>query len=118
MAARSGVSRRCWRRPFFAAVSVPMLTVRNCVETPFISLSKYRKLMGISEDMYPEFKKLNKWVIKDPVDEINRVTDFQVTAESKRESRKVAAIKFKTQRVQHPPGLETRTLPLFPDLED
>lgn len=91
---------------------------RNYGETPFISLSKYRKLMGISDDMYPEFKKLNKWVIKDPVEEINRVTDFQVTAEPKRESRKVAAIKFKTRRVQQLPGLESRTLPLFPDLED
>lgn len=91
---------------------------RDCGETPFISLSKYRKLMGIADDMYPEFKKLNKWVIKDPVEEINRVTDFQVTAEPKRESRKVAAIKFKTRRVQQVPGLDSRTLPLFPDLED
>jgi hypothetical protein len=91
---------------------------RGYGETPFIPLPKYRKLMGVSDDMYPEFKKLNKWVIKDPVEEINRVTDFHVTAEPRRESRKVTAVKFRTRRIQQLPALDNRTLPLFPDIED
>jgi hypothetical protein len=32
-------------------------------ETPWIPLETFRELMGIAEEMYPEFKKLNKWVI-------------------------------------------------------
>lgn len=91
---------------------------RNAGETPFIPLSIYRKMMGLSDDMYPEFKKLNKWVIKDPVDEINRVTDFRVTPETRRESRKVSAVKFKARRMLALPGQDNRTLPLFADLED
>jgi hypothetical protein len=91
---------------------------RNAGETPFIPLPIYRKMMGLSDDMYPEFKKLNKWVIKDPVEEINRVTDFHVTPETRRESRKVSAVKFKARRVLELPGQDNRTLPLFGDLED
>ena len=40
-------------------------------ETAFISIAGFRKLMGIPDEMYPEFKHLNKWVIKDPVAEIH-----------------------------------------------
>ena len=32
--------------------------------------------MGVADDLYPEFKKFNKWVIKDPIKEINKVMDF------------------------------------------
>ncbi|HEY5746298.1 MAG TPA: replication initiation protein, partial [Chryseolinea sp.] len=42
-------------------------------ETPFISIPDFRKLMGIPDGMYPEFKKLSKWVIKDPLAEINKI---------------------------------------------
>jgi hypothetical protein len=55
--------------------------------------------MGISEEMYPEFKKLNKWVIKDPIAEINEVTDFRVEVEYTRQSRKVSAVKFRMRRL-------------------
>ena len=64
---------------------------KNYSETPFIPLEKFRELMGIANDMYPEFKKLNKWVIKDPIEEINEVTDFHVNVEYKRWSRRVDA---------------------------
>jgi Initiator Replication protein len=72
---------------------------KNCGETPFIPLQKFRELMGIGDDMYPEFKKLNKWVIKDPIEEINEVTDFHVDIEYKRDCRKIVAIKFRMRRV-------------------
>src|SRR5918999_6526919 len=44
---------------------------KNFGETPFISLESYRVLMGVAEDMYPEFKRLNTRVIRDPITEIN-----------------------------------------------
>jgi hypothetical protein len=67
-------------------------------ETPWIPLETFRELMGIAEEMYPEFKKLNKWVIKDPIAEINEVTDFRVEVEYRRQSRKISAVKFRMQR--------------------
>jgi len=72
---------------------------RNYGETPYIPLEQYRKLMGMSEDMYPLFKDLNKYVIKASIKEINDVTDFNVTVEYARNSRKVVAIKFRVRRV-------------------
>jgi len=61
--------------------------------------------MGIPEGMYPEFKKLSKWVIKDPLAEINKVTDLTVTAEYKKEGKAVVAVKFRIHRtLQLPKG--------------
>lgn len=73
--------------------------IKNYGETPFIPLEKFRELMGIADDMYPEFKKLNKWVIKDPIEEINEVTDFYVEVDYRRDCRKIVAIKFRMRRV-------------------
>jgi hypothetical protein len=68
-------------------------------ETPWIPLETFRELMGIAEEMYPEFKKLNKWVIKDPITAINEVTDFRVDVEYRRQSRKISAVKFSMRRM-------------------
>ena len=72
---------------------------RNYGETPFILLAHFRKLMGIPDGSYTEFKKLNTRVIKEPIEEINERTDLSVTVEYQRKSRKVAALKFKIQRL-------------------
>jgi plasmid replication initiation protein len=93
---------------------------RNYGETPYIPLEKYRKLMGMSEDMYPLFKDLNKYVIKASIKEINDVTDFNVTVEYARNSRKVVAIKFRVRRVLQLPQAPVVQPVLFPsgDLPD
>ena len=92
---------------------------KNYGETPFIPLDTYRELMGISEVQYARFKDLSLYVIKAPVEEINRVTDFRVAVVYKRERRKVTGIKFKVQRVcESPMTVSMRTLPLFSNLED
>ncbi len=91
---------------------------KNYGETPFVSLEKYRELMGISGDSYTYFKKLNTRVIKEPVEEINKVTDFRVQVEYRRERRKVVAVKFRVRRVLQIPEQSTRQETLFPDLDD
>lgn len=91
---------------------------RNYGETRFIPLEKYRELMGLGGNLYPEFKDLGKYVIKAPVEEINRVTDFRVEAEYRREGRKVVAVKFKVRRVQLLLGQVSKQETLFPDLMD
>ena len=93
---------------------------RNYGETPYIPLEKYRRLMGMSEDMYPLFKDLNKYVIKASIKEINDVTDFHVTVEYSRSSRRVAAVKFRVRRVLQLSQAPTVQPVLFPsdDLPD
>jgi hypothetical protein len=77
---------------------------RDYGESPFISLAEYRKLMGIADDMYPLFKLFNQRIIKEPVAEINRVSDFLVSVTYQRSGRKVTALKFKIRRVTTLPG--------------
>ena len=57
-------------------------------------------------------------MIKGPVDEINRLTDFNITVAYQREKRKVAAIKFRVEQEKQLPGSVVRQGALFPDLDD
>jgi hypothetical protein len=71
--------------------------------------------MGIPQGMYPEFKKLNQYVIKEPLEEINEVTDLTVTVEYKKEGRSVVAVKFRFRRTLQLPGKPTGQGELFPE---
>jgi hypothetical protein len=95
-------------------------TARQQGETPFIPVERYRDIMGISAEQYPQFKEFNRRVIKEPVAEINRVTDFHVEADYQRRGRgdKVVAVKFRIRRVMDAIEHGKGTLSLFPDLED
>ncbi len=61
---------------------------RDYGETPFISLEQFRELMGITEGMYPTFKRLSEKVVNPAIAEINRLSDFRVTVDYQRQSRK------------------------------
>src|SRR6266436_5453871 len=87
-------------------------------ETPFIELKKYRQLMGIKEGGYPKFKEFNRCAVKEPVAEINRISDFQVSVDYQRERRKVTALKFKMRRVALLPEPNKEQGKLFPELDD
>ena len=90
-------------------------TARDYGETPFIRLEKFRELMGIALDGYPIFKHLNHRVIKPAIKEINELTNFFVEVEQKRESRKVAFLKFRISRLKQMERSESE--PLYPDVE-
>jgi Initiator Replication protein len=93
-------------------------TGRDYGETPFISIMDFRKLMGIPQGQYARFKDLSLYVIKEPVTEINDVSDFCVSIDYQRQGRKVTALKFKIRRVVRLPGALTGQGSLFPGLED
>jgi Initiator Replication protein len=61
-----------------------------------MSVEKFRSYMGIKETEYPDFKRLNQWVISGPIKRINEseLSDIEVRAELRRENRKVSEIKF------------------------
>jgi hypothetical protein len=74
--------------------------------------------LGVAPGQYARFKDLSFYVIKKPVDEINRVTDFYVTVEYREEGRKVTAVKFKIRRTLMLTEQRTQQGTLFPDLTD
>src|SRR3989449_287848 len=91
---------------------------RDYGETPFIPLDAFRKLMGVTDKMYPAFMNFNQKVIKPAVDEINAVSDFRVAVDYQRQGRKVTALKFKMRRIALLPEAVTAQRKLFPDLEE
>jgi hypothetical protein len=66
----------------------------NTGETPFIPLDTFKKSMCVGESMYAEFDQLNKRLIKEPINEINEISDLNVSVSFRRESRKITGIKF------------------------
>ena len=91
---------------------------RDYGETPFIPLEQFRELMGAGGEKYSAFRDLNKYVIKEPIAEINSVSDFRVTVDYQRQGRKVVGLKFKIRRVQQLLIAGSNQPDLFPDLQD
>ena len=92
--------------------------IHNYGETPFVPLERLRELMGIPETMYPQFKEFNRRVIKEPIEEVNAKTDFQITVVYQRINRQVTAVRFKFRRILQLPTPHTKQATLFADLED
>jgi len=90
---------------------------REYGETPFIRLEDFRKLMGIQEGGYPKFKELNRCAVKEPIAEINRISDFQVSIDYQRQGRRIIALKFKMRRVALLPEPNNGQGKLFADAD-
>ena len=87
-------------------------------QTPWMELEKFKEYMGIERDQYPQFKELNKFVIKKAIKEINAKTDLWVEVEYKREKRKIVALKFLIKGNPNKPE-NLRQLPLpFPETDE
>lgn len=67
---------------------------RSYGETPQISISEFRELMGVDEDEYLVFSRFNEKVIKKAVNEINELSDLFVAVRYHRVQRKIDGIKF------------------------
>lgn len=103
-----------------------LFDARRYGETPYIPVITYRRLMGLEDQMYGDFKRLNQRVIKEPVEEINEVTDLSVRVEYERRARRVVALKFRiwssvelAEKAEAQPALfsdETAPPPLVADL--
>ena len=63
--------------------------------TGWWDIEVFRRLMGVHDTAYyDDFAKLNAKVIKPAVREVNTVSDITLTVEIRRESRRVAALRF------------------------
>lgn len=90
---------------------------RGYGETPYIPLETLKNLMGIDEDEYSDFKRLNRDVIRKAVAEINKLTAFHVDVEYQRRGRRVVAVKFKIQQLKQIPQQDRKQEELFPELK-
>lgn len=87
-------------------------------ETPFILLKDFRELMGLEKEAYPDFKVLNRNVVKESIKEINKLTDYHVEVELKRTGRKVGELKFRISKPKQITVSEPIQESLYPDIED
>lgn len=67
---------------------------RGYGETPYVSIAEFRELMGVDDEEYPSFARLNEKVIKKAVTEINAVSDLVVNVKMQRLKRKIEELKF------------------------
>lgn len=69
----------------------------GATRTPYMLLDDFRGYMGVGQDEYTDFKRLNQWVISGPVKRINEseIADISIETELKRENRKVVGLWFK-----------------------
>ena len=91
---------------------------RGTGQTPFIPLETFRELMGVRDGEYTEFKRLSLRVVKEPLEEIQRVTGWHVTTEYQRQKRKVTAIKFHIHKTDQAREASRKQGFLFPGIED
>lgn len=77
---------------------------RGAGETRWIELETYKRFLGLKPEAYPEYKYFSQRAIREPVAEINRLTNFCVSIEQKRRLRKVIALKVRVamKAVQSP----------------
>jgi plasmid replication initiation protein len=61
-----------------------------------ITVDDFRSMLG-TDDKYPQFKELNKMIIKPAVIELNKKSDLTVTVETVKKGRTVIALHFKFQ---------------------
>jgi plasmid replication initiation protein len=65
----------------------------NATHSRVISLDDFRSALGL-DDKYPEFKILNRAVIKPSVEELNQRSDLVISYETIKKGRNVAALAF------------------------
>jgi hypothetical protein len=70
------------------------LRFRNTGSTGWITVEKWRMLLGATSVMYAEFKHFSAEVIKKAVKEVNEVSNITITPEYQRENRRVVRIRF------------------------
>lgn len=85
-------------------------------ETSWWEVNEFRRLVGIKDGMYKQFRDLNKRVIQPAIGEIELLARCRVTPDYKRKGRTITHIKFRVARIT---ALDADTAQgeLFPDTE-
>jgi len=80
----------------------------NCLKylkvgsTGWWSIATFRKLIGINDGEYIQFKELNKFVIQKAIKEVNKSTDIVIACEFQKNGKTVVSLKFVVARNKQP----------------
>jgi plasmid replication initiation protein len=72
----------------------------NCVrfqdisQTPWFELGKFRKLMGVEDGKYKVFRDFKNRVLDKAIEEVNKYSPMNITAQYRKQGRAVTAIQF------------------------
>lgn len=73
-------------------------------QTGWIPVEDFRALMGLEDGEYEQFKQLNQRVIKNGLDEINKLSDVEGEVEYRRDGRSVSDVKFYVSAKEQTPA--------------
>jgi len=93
---------------------------QNIEQTPWLEISKFRKLMGVEEGKYKIFRDFKKRVLDKAIEEVNKYSPIMVTTKFQKHGRQVTAIQFliKRPKEQAMVGTIGVVLPLVQQLKD
>ena len=80
--------------------SAALALYENCLRfvrtgsTGWISLDEWRGLLGVEDDQYAEYKRFRSKVLVPSVDQVNEHSDIRIAMETRREKRRVMALRF------------------------
>ena len=66
--------------------------------TGWIGLDDWRGLLGVGDGQYPEYKRFRSKVLLPSVKQVNEHSDIRIAMETKREKRRVVALRFSVER--------------------
>ena len=66
--------------------------------TGWIGLDDWRGLLGVGDGQYAEYKRFRSKVLTPSVKQVNEQSDIRIKMETKREKRRVAALRFSVER--------------------
>ena len=66
--------------------------------TGWIRLEDWRGLLGVGDGQYPEYKRFRSKVLTPSIKQVNEQSDIRIKMETKREKRRIAALRFSVER--------------------
>ena len=68
---------------------------RSTGKTPVIELAEFRKRLGVLNDEYTRSDNFKKWIIENPIKQINEHTDITASYEQHKKGRTITGFSFK-----------------------
>jgi plasmid replication initiation protein len=72
-----------------------LIAWRSTGQTPVIELAEFRKRLGVLNDEYTRSDNFKKWIIENPIKQINEHTDITASYEQHKKGRTITGFSFK-----------------------
>ena len=92
------VVQSCFKSSYGLALYENCIRYQNLPYTGWITISAFRKLMGVPPGKYKIFRDFKKRVIDKAVEEVNHYSHLEVVPEVQKEGRSVASVRFKLNK--------------------